>query len=352
MSTTFQYTGLPSPALTLRLERFLAALAAEIGALHLPKLAGVVLGGGYGRGEGGIRRTPEGDRLYNDLDFFVFARGANRREAARIDRELQLLAERCGKELEAAVDFGPVKNLAALRRVAATLMFQELRRGWRPVWGDADPTRFIPELAPEALPFSEAARLLLNRGMGLILAGERIAAGGDDPDFIMRNIHKAALGAGDALLLAAGLYRWRGAERAAAFREYVSREAMPPPYADLYEEAWRYKLEPQPVLPADPPAAWRQRRAFYLDAVRRAAGAPSGAAAREIAAGLSRRSQHERSFVNLLRWLRRTRKIRFAAGAFDAPPVTVLGRLYRELSCSDGIPSASPELRRLWSMFN
>ena len=352
MSATFQYTALPSPALTLRLERLLADLAAEIGALRLPKLAGIVLGGGYGRGEGGVRHTPAGDRLYNDLDFFVFANGASRSEAARIDRELRELARRRESESEAALDFGPVKNLSALRRVAATLMFQELRRGWRPVWGDADPTRFIPELAPEELPFSEAARLLLNRGMGLLLAGECLAAGKDDPDFIVRNMHKAALGAGDALLLAAGLYRWRGADRLTAFADYAAAEALPEEYAALYEEAFRYKLEPKPVLPADPVARWRQCRAFYLDAVRRAAGTGSGASAEETAAGLSRRAAGERSFANLLRWLRRTRKMRFPAGAFDAPVVTVLSKLYGELSRSEGLPVIPPALRRLWIAFN
>jgi len=352
MNTTFRYTALPSPSLTERLERTLAEIASEIGALHLPKLAGVVLGGGYGRGEGGVRHTPEGDRLYNDLDFFVFARGASRSEAARIDRELRRLAELREKDSEAALDFGPAKNLSALRRVAATLMFQELRRGWRPVWGDVDPARLIPELAPEELPFSEAARLLLNRGMGLIFAGEYLSAGKNDPDFILRNIHKAALGAGDALLLAAGLYRWRGADRLTAFSEYAAREGMPEEYATLYAEAFRYKVEPDPTLPADPAAMWRQRRDFYLDAVRRAAGAPRNATAAETAAGLSHRAAGERSFRNLLRWLRRTWQVRFTAGAFDAPVVTALGRLYRELSHSTGMPAASPELRRLWGAFN
>ena len=34
----------------------------------------VVLGGSYGRGDGGVRQDPENGILYNDLDFFVFAR--------------------------------------------------------------------------------------------------------------------------------------------------------------------------------------------------------------------------------------------------------------------------------------
>ena len=39
------------------------------------KLEGVLLGGGYGRGEGGAMKTPVGDLPYNDLEFYVFIRG-------------------------------------------------------------------------------------------------------------------------------------------------------------------------------------------------------------------------------------------------------------------------------------
>ena len=37
----------------------------------------VVLGGSYGRGDGGVRQDKEHGVLYNDLDFFVFARRKN-----------------------------------------------------------------------------------------------------------------------------------------------------------------------------------------------------------------------------------------------------------------------------------
>ena len=38
-------------------------------------LEGLLLGGGYGRGEGGVLKTASGDRPYNDLEFYVFVRG-------------------------------------------------------------------------------------------------------------------------------------------------------------------------------------------------------------------------------------------------------------------------------------
>ncbi|MBP1583268.1 MAG: hypothetical protein J6866_04865, partial [Victivallales bacterium] len=62
--TTGDYTGVPAPELNRQLDLALTAMANDISALNLPGIAGVVLGGGYGRGEGGVRHTPQGDKLY------------------------------------------------------------------------------------------------------------------------------------------------------------------------------------------------------------------------------------------------------------------------------------------------
>ncbi|MBQ6473930.1 MAG: hypothetical protein IJJ33_18220 [Victivallales bacterium] len=138
MTAPRSYTALPCPALEEKLDAALEDLAREIDALQQPKLVAVVLGGGYGRGEGGILRTPTGDSLYNDLDFFVFAQNATRDERVQIDQALASLAPKWSEKLQVSVDFGPTKNLADLPKVARTLMYQELLRGWKPVWGKID----------------------------------------------------------------------------------------------------------------------------------------------------------------------------------------------------------------------
>src|SRR5688572_29239514 len=40
------------------------------------RLEGILLGGGYGRGEGGVVHGPDGDQPYNDLEFYVLLRGS------------------------------------------------------------------------------------------------------------------------------------------------------------------------------------------------------------------------------------------------------------------------------------
>ena len=138
------YTAIPSDELAELLDAARRGIAAEAAELRLPKLAEIVLGGGYGRGEGGVRHTPAGDRLYNDLDFFVFSDRAGKRERRAIETALKPISLRWEEKLGVAVDFSPVKNFSSLTKVGSTLMFQELRRGWKPVLGEGKFEKHFP----------------------------------------------------------------------------------------------------------------------------------------------------------------------------------------------------------------
>ena len=197
---TAAYTLVPSPRIAELLDRALVGIAADIGALKLPGLRAVVLGGGYGRGEGGVLHTASGDALYNDLDFFVFSSGAGRALRDRIDRALRELAGPWTEKLGVAVDFGPVKNCGTLKKVASTLMFQELLRGWKPVWGTPELADWIPALDPRELPFSEIAACA--EGFGHI--GEEIQV--DVDAFIGGTIERTGVIIG---MSAAGIHRIR-----------------------------------------------------------------------------------------------------------------------------------------------
>ncbi len=75
MKTRFTIDG--SPELEDRLERLCSAAQRWGHGTEIPPkdIATVVLGGGYGRGEGGVLRTEAGEQPYNDLEFYVFCRG-------------------------------------------------------------------------------------------------------------------------------------------------------------------------------------------------------------------------------------------------------------------------------------
>src|SRR4051812_46487832 len=57
------------------------------------KLDAILLGGGYGRGEGGVLRGPAGDQPYNDLEFYVALTGNRHVNERRYHRRLEVLGE-------------------------------------------------------------------------------------------------------------------------------------------------------------------------------------------------------------------------------------------------------------------
>ncbi len=112
----------------------LCAIGAEIDALHVPRLLGVVLGGGYARGEGGVSfglMVPSSHgpmvepsdhttirpydhptiRLSNDLDFYVVAEdGSSGADLAAIAAALRPVSEKWTARLGVDVDFSPPKT--------------------------------------------------------------------------------------------------------------------------------------------------------------------------------------------------------------------------------------------------
>ena len=56
------YVAGEAPEMDRRVGEAIKAIGAEIDSLRVPRLQGVVLGGGYGRGEGGVRSLELGVR--------------------------------------------------------------------------------------------------------------------------------------------------------------------------------------------------------------------------------------------------------------------------------------------------
>ena len=194
----------------------------------------VALGGGYGRGEGGA--TPDG-MPYNDMDFFVVMNG--RKPSPALRQLLAAISSEWHDKLAIGVDFCCVKSLKALYKDADTLMIQELFAGSRIVFGDEHIFDDSPRRPFSEIPWTEAARMLLNRGAGLLFARQR-ASDPAQADFVRRNLHKSALGCGDAILVVHHDYRRTGTERLEALRKYYEASWLIP----AYEDALSFKYTP------------------------------------------------------------------------------------------------------------
>lgn len=180
------------------------------------QLEGVLLGGGYGRGEGGVLKTPAGDLPYNDLEFYVFLRGNAILAEKKFRHPLHELGERLSPAAGLEVEF-KVLTLDKLRRSAPSMFYYDLVAGHR--WQLGDDTLLAGcEHHHDAahIPLYEATRLLMNRCSGLLYAAERLERrdfGPEEADFVGRNLAKAQLAFGDVLLTAHGQYHWSCRER-------------------------------------------------------------------------------------------------------------------------------------------
>ncbi len=305
----------------------------------------VVLGGSYGRGDGGVRKDRENGILYNDLDFFVFAR----KKTANAEVVLKELAEKYEKELKIDVDFSSIMSVEDIKNNAKRLMMQELKRGYHLVCGEDLLAEYLPALPSEKLPFSEACRLLLNRGMGLLLAGEKISNGSTESDFILRNIYKAVLGAVDAMLISAGEYRWQISERLT----HIEKSDMPENWKKLYREAVEFKRSPHRKAKADMVSFWNEVRDFFRAAMLRCAGGAAGENLLKCVCDRCR-AGGEAALKNYIKYCIKTRSLKLrGTSIYTVPAVAVLQKeLFLALENMPERIDVQGKLYQHWLIFN
>ncbi|HSU57292.1 MAG TPA: glycosyltransferase [Candidatus Dormibacteraeota bacterium] len=253
------------------LRRLCGKVLTEIKAL-IPeaKLEALVLGGGYGRGEGGVLKTQAGDRPYNDLEFYVFLRGNRLLNERSFNPGLEKLGQRLSNQAGLHVEF-KIDSLPRFRAASISLFSYDLVSGHRTVLGPGEVFQNCEHhRKAENIPLSEASRLLLNRCTGLLLVRELLTqppasrkgtvpvlTNETEADFAARNIAKAQLALGDALLIAAGDYHWSCRERAKRMNNlfgassssssfsFWSSISQFEPIRELHAKGVEFKLHPQ-----------------------------------------------------------------------------------------------------------
>ncbi|MBE0546038.1 MAG: hypothetical protein IH623_32325 [Verrucomicrobia bacterium] len=217
------------------LEQHLASVCKKVHAgigriIPKQRLEGLVLGGGYGRGEGGVLKTPAGDQPYNDLEFYVLVRRLLWLNERRYAKSLHQLAEELSSVAGVELEF-KITSVAKLRRSPQNLFYHDLIMGHQWLLGDerlfagCDHHRDA-----ETIPLSEATRLLMNRCSGLLFARDKLEHerfSSDDADFVGRNIAKTELALGDAVLIAFGKYHWSCRERGQRLSDLATSENLP-----------------------------------------------------------------------------------------------------------------------------
>jgi hypothetical protein len=198
----------------------------------------VILGGGYGRGEGGVALDSEGTPcFYNDLDYFIFTDDPDSPALyAAVKTWEREESERLGIDVE-----GKCLPRSDLTATPHSMMFFDLVSAHTVVMGPKDYLEpYLPLASPSTIAPIEATRLLWNRGSGLLFAKFDLAAG-DCMSRVHRNQAKAKLALGDALLTIRGKYRPYVRERQAVLRGEPDLDAR---IAALHATGTAFKLRP------------------------------------------------------------------------------------------------------------
>jgi len=203
------------------------------------RVEAVVLGGGYGRGEGGVLVNTDGsEELFNDLDYFLFAIDPEDEALKELVREI----ERDGTE-ELGIDVDvKIERIVAVPQPEESMMLYDLAAGHVVVFGEEDfLTSRWPQPDASNIPLIEASRLLWNRGNGLYFSACRIEDQ-EDRRFVERNHAKFKLAAGDAVLCAKGQYHWSFIERQKRFKK-LEEDTFG--IGEIYEDGIAFKKEPR-----------------------------------------------------------------------------------------------------------
>ncbi|HWQ90855.1 MAG TPA: hypothetical protein VN673_04230 [Clostridia bacterium] len=249
MTTRFTIDG--SEELEQRLEATCERVRAGVLREIPPRsVAALVLGGGYGRGQGGVLRTPAGDHPYNDMEFYLFLRGNRLWNERKYRHPLAALADELSPEAGLHIEF-KIESLERFRRAPVSMFSYDLVSGHRVIIGSAGAMAGCSRhLAAEQIPLSEGTRLLFNRCTGLLLAERmlRQATWGDEQaDFVGRNLAKAWMALGDAVLTAAGQYHWSCLERRQRLQT-LALDGPPPGLAAIklmHSQGVDFKLHPR-----------------------------------------------------------------------------------------------------------
>lgn len=239
-------------------ERFLEVIPSH-------KVKALVLGGGYGRSEGGVLLQDGQEKLYNDLDFFVFTNALPFWQKRSVNQKLSTLHQELSEHYGIDIDFAKAKNASSLTHEDISLMYYDLSCAHKVIYGNAHILSYLPAWKPEDLPQDEALRMLMNRGMGLFFAREYLSQEDyhRNLDFILRNIHKAYQGILDAILIFERKYHHSNLQRLKDLVDLdLSQYTDQPSLKELISSAMAFKLKPELHDPG-----WEALQAEFAQAI-------------------------------------------------------------------------------------
>jgi hypothetical protein len=243
--------------LSARVDADLRAITEDTRAALGRDLVGLLLVGGYARGEGGAVEGPRGLAPYNDYDLVAVVGcppDAARERLARVEA-------RWTEATSVHVDIWPAAP-SLVARPPHTLFWLDVGLGGvRVLAGEPRLVAAARRLRPRDVPLSEAARLLANRAVGLALSNLKAGGATSVDDDATRHVHKAVIAVGDAILLDADRYRGTVRERLEELLRMRAAPGVGEELCAMYAAAAAFRERPDRArIPAgEDPARWYAR---------------------------------------------------------------------------------------------
>ena len=202
----------------------------------------LVLIGGYGRGEGGVRERFGQQVPNNNLDFLLIGRDGSRRHFPAWQYQVDQCLEKLQRRHDVGIDFS-VMSGRQLQRATCRVMWYDMRGGHRTVLGDPTFVQSLKQFRVDRIPTWDVHNLLVNRAT-LLLINDCMPDHPKDElldHCRLRHRAKAVIGYGDALLFSHGQYHWSYAKKR---NRMLELEPIPAEFRRLYAEASSFRFFP------------------------------------------------------------------------------------------------------------
>ena len=191
-----------------------------IKALGTEPYRALILAGSYGRGEGGVIKASDGTwKLVNDIELYIIQDRPSGKEYSGLEKAIARQYHLYHADIKAL-------NTSEIMFKDITMSSYDLRFGSQVLAGDENVYNLMGDFRHSDMPVSEAAKLLINRGAGILLffSLNNIMRLKDLDDDIRQNIKnqivKAGVAMGDCALVMRRAYNASYRKRMELFNEY------------------------------------------------------------------------------------------------------------------------------------
>ncbi len=230
-----KYTLYGTPQFEEHLEKDLQQIVKAVCALpDAPKIEGIVLLGGYGRGEGTPFQDEGVQKPFNDYDLLVISEPLSWGRRQDFQERLHKLERQLSESLDLPVDLY-LHTTETLKYAEPSLMNYEMRYGHQVLYGEENILSLMPVQCMEYPRLDEGTRLLLNRGK--LLLDVKMGLGGEIPlerqqvQKFQKFLWKNHLAFGDCILLAHGDYD-------ISYKTKLNRITAYRNYTDIPDASW------------------------------------------------------------------------------------------------------------------